>query len=76
MIAGVSALLSALVYAEFAVDIPFAGSSYTYISAALGEFLAWITGAATVGVPSGHKLVPKGLQPAGKASIGTGRGCN
>lgn len=43
IIAGLSALLSGLCYAEFAVDFPFAGSSYTYISAALGEFLAWIT---------------------------------
>jgi hypothetical protein len=28
---------------QFAVDIPCAGGAYTYIAAALGEFLAWIT---------------------------------
>jgi hypothetical protein len=27
---------------QFAVDIPAAGGAYTYIAAALGEFLAWL----------------------------------
>jgi amino acid permease len=42
LVAGVSAILSSFCYAEFAVDIPCAGGAYTYIAAALGEFLAWI----------------------------------
>ena len=41
--AGVSALLSSFVYSEFAVDIPAAGGAYTYVAAALGEFMAWLT---------------------------------
>ncbi len=43
VVAGISALLSSFCYAEFAVDIPAAGGAYTYIAAALGEFMAWIT---------------------------------
>ena len=41
VVAGISALLSSLCYAEFATDIPLAGGAYSYISATLGEFLAW-----------------------------------
>jgi hypothetical protein len=40
-VAGLSALLSSLCYAEFAVDMPYAGGAYTYISATLGQYLAW-----------------------------------
>ncbi|GBF96644.1 cationic amino acid transporter [Raphidocelis subcapitata] len=43
IVAGISAMLSSFCYAEFAVDIPCAGGAYTYIAAALGEFLAWLT---------------------------------
>ncbi|MEV8529862.1 MULTISPECIES: amino acid permease [unclassified Streptomyces] len=44
VIAGLTALFSALSYAELAGSIPVAGSSYSYAYATLGEFIAWICG--------------------------------
>ncbi|KAK1302785.1 Cationic amino acid transporter 8, vacuolar [Acorus calamus] len=44
-IAGISALLSVLCYAEFAVDIPSAGGSFSYLRVELGDFVAFITAA-------------------------------
>jgi APA family basic amino acid/polyamine antiporter len=42
-VAGISALLSSLCYAEFAVRMPLVGGAYTYVNAVFGEYLAWIT---------------------------------
>lgn len=42
--AGVTCVLAALCYAEFASMVPVAGSAYTYAYATLGELLAWIIG--------------------------------
>jgi len=42
-VAGLSALLSSLCYAEFAVSLPLSGGAYSYVSAVFGEYLAWIT---------------------------------
>ncbi len=44
VIAGVTALLSALSYAELAGMIPVAGSSYSYAYATMGELAAWVCG--------------------------------
>ncbi|MFI6643090.1 amino acid permease [Streptomyces sp. NPDC050504] len=44
VIAGLTALFSALSYAELAGTIPVAGSSYSYAYATMGEFVAWICG--------------------------------
>ncbi|MFE9249482.1 amino acid permease [Streptomyces sp. NPDC007088] len=44
LLAGVTALFSALSYAELAGAIPVAGSSYSYAYATLGEFVAWVCG--------------------------------
>ncbi|MFE0105990.1 amino acid permease [Streptomyces sp. NPDC059009] len=44
VIAGLTALFSALSYAELAGTIPVAGSSYSYAYATLGEFIAWVCG--------------------------------
>ncbi|MEU8748152.1 amino acid permease [Streptomyces parvulus] len=44
VIAGLTALFSALSYAELAGTIPVAGSSYSYAYATLGELVAWICG--------------------------------
>ncbi|MBC9718467.1 amino acid permease [Streptomyces sp. TRM66268-LWL] len=44
VIAGVTALFSALSYAELAGTIPVAGSSYSYAYATLGELIAWVCG--------------------------------
>lgn len=44
VLAGVTALFSALSYAELAGLIPGAGSSYSYTYATLGEFVAWLCG--------------------------------
>ncbi|MEU8543545.1 amino acid permease [Streptomyces sp. NPDC048717] len=44
VLAGLTALFSALSYAELAGTIPVAGSSYSYAYATLGEFIAWICG--------------------------------
>eukprot|EP00878_Enallax_costatus_P045976 GHUV01055531.1.p1 GENE.GHUV01055531.1~~GHUV01055531.1.p1 ORF type:complete len:199 (-),score=19.19 GHUV01055531.1:545-1099(-) len=43
LVAGFSALLSSLCYAEFSANMPLAGGAYSYISAVFGEYLAWIT---------------------------------
>ncbi|MCF2128809.1 amino acid permease [Strepomyces sp. STD 3.1] len=44
VIAGLTALFSALSYAELAGTIPVAGSSYSYAYATMGEMVAWICG--------------------------------
>lgn len=40
-VAGISALLSSLCYAEFSVRMPLVGGAYTYVNAVFGEYLAW-----------------------------------
>eukprot|EP00878_Enallax_costatus_P036496 GHUV01040990.1.p1 GENE.GHUV01040990.1~~GHUV01040990.1.p1 ORF type:complete len:281 (+),score=47.38 GHUV01040990.1:220-1062(+) len=42
IIAGISALLSALCYSEFATQYPLAGGAYNYISLTMGELAAWL----------------------------------
>ncbi|KAJ8626794.1 hypothetical protein MRB53_020101 [Persea americana] len=42
-IAGLSALLSVFCYTEFAVEIPVAGGSFSYLRVELGDFVAFIT---------------------------------
>ncbi|MFD6097152.1 amino acid permease [Nocardiopsis flavescens] len=44
VLAGVTALFSALAYAEMAGMIPASGSAYSYSYATIGEFMAWICG--------------------------------
>ncbi|XP_009407333.2 cationic amino acid transporter 7, chloroplastic [Musa acuminata AAA Group] len=44
-IAGLCALLSALCYTEFAVDMPVAGGAFSYLRVTFGEFAAFLTGA-------------------------------
>src|SRR5512140_3883407 len=44
VLAGVTSLLAALCYSEFAATVPVAGSAYTYAYATLGEFIAWVIG--------------------------------
>lgn len=44
VIAGLTALFSALSYAELAGSIPVSGSSYSYSYATMGELVAWICG--------------------------------
>ncbi|MFD0270276.1 amino acid permease [Streptomyces sp. NPDC127106] len=44
VIAGLTALFSALSYAELAGSVPVSGSSYSYAYATMGEFIAWICG--------------------------------
>ncbi|OYW58057.1 MAG: amino acid permease [Rhizobiales bacterium 35-68-8] len=45
IIAGITAALTALCYAEIASTIPVSGSSYSYAYATMGEFIAYIVGA-------------------------------
>ena len=44
VLAGVTSVLAALCYSEFASTVPVAGSAYTYAYATLGEFVAWVIG--------------------------------
>ncbi|MDT0331767.1 amino acid permease [Nocardiopsis lambiniae] len=44
VLAGITALFSALAYAEMAGMIPASGSAYSYSYATIGEFMAWICG--------------------------------
>ncbi|WKX73473.1 amino acid permease [Streptomyces sp. XD-27] len=44
VLAGLTALFSALSYAELAGSVPVSGSSYSYAYATLGELIAWICG--------------------------------
>jgi APA family basic amino acid/polyamine antiporter len=44
VIAGIVSALAGLCYAELASAVPVAGSAYTYATATLGEFVAWIIG--------------------------------
>jgi len=44
VLAAVTALFSALSYAELAGSIPVSGSSYSYAYATLGELIAWVCG--------------------------------
>ncbi|ASU82964.1 amino acid permease [Nocardiopsis gilva YIM 90087] len=44
VIAGVTALFSALAYAELAGMIPASGSAYSYTYATMGELVAWVCG--------------------------------
>lgn len=44
ILAGVAAGLTALCYAEMAAMIPIAGSTYSYVFAAFGVFMAWFIG--------------------------------
>jgi basic amino acid/polyamine antiporter, APA family len=44
VLAGLTSLLAALCYSEFASSVPVAGSAYTYAYVTLGEFVAWIIG--------------------------------
>ena len=41
LISAFAALLSALSYTEFVVDLPIAGGAYNYISLVFGELTAW-----------------------------------
>ncbi|KAG0573341.1 hypothetical protein KC19_VG169800 [Ceratodon purpureus] len=45
LVAGISAMLSALSYTEFAVEMPVAGGAFSYLRVTFGEFAAFITGA-------------------------------
>lgn len=44
ILAGIAAGLTALCYAEMAAMIPIAGSTYSYVFAAFGVFMAWFIG--------------------------------
>jgi APA family basic amino acid/polyamine antiporter len=44
VVAGVTSVLAALCYSEFAASVPVSGSAYTYAYATLGEFVAWVIG--------------------------------
>ena len=44
VLAGLTSVLAALCYSEFAASVPVAGSAYTYAYATMGEFVAWVIG--------------------------------
>ena len=41
ILASIAAIVSALCYTEFAVDMPVAGGAFVYVSVTFGEFLGW-----------------------------------
>lgn len=48
VVGGVCAMLSSFIYAEFATELPVAGSSFTYVLASLGQFPAFLVTANMV----------------------------
>ncbi|KAK6240379.1 hypothetical protein SCA6_005768 [Theobroma cacao] len=42
-ISGITALLSVLCYTEFAIELPVAGGSFTYLRVELGDFIAYVS---------------------------------
>ncbi|QUH04291.1 amino acid permease [Saccharopolyspora erythraea] len=48
IIAGITAALTALCYAELASAIPVSGASYTYAYATMGELIAYVVGACLI----------------------------
>jgi APA family basic amino acid/polyamine antiporter len=44
VLAGLTSVLAAFCYSEFASTVPVAGSAYIYAYATLGEFVAWVIG--------------------------------
>lgn len=88
VLAGITALLSAVSYAEMAGMVPVSGSSYSYSYATLGEGVAWVCGwclvleyavsAAAVGVGAGQyvnqTLAIFGLQLPAALAGGPGEG--
>jgi len=42
LLAGLSSLLSALCYSEFAAEFPVAGGAFNYILVSMGEYTAWL----------------------------------
>ena len=44
LLSGLTAMLSALSYLEFAVDVPISGGAYNYVSITFGEYTAWYVG--------------------------------
>ncbi|CAI0536757.1 unnamed protein product [Linum tenue] len=48
IVAGISALLSSLCYAEFSVQIPVAGGAFSYLRVTFGEFVGYFAGANIV----------------------------
>src|SRR6478672_770409 len=44
VVAGLTSVLAALCYSEFAASVPVAGSAYTYVYATVGAFVAWVIG--------------------------------
>ena len=67
LIAGLAAGLSAICYAEMASAIPVSGSTYSYAYHTLGELVAMVIAARTLG-----QAMPR--QPASPASAGSTRG--
>uniref|UniRef100_A0A7N0URM7 Cationic amino acid transporter C-terminal domain-containing protein n=1 Tax=Kalanchoe fedtschenkoi TaxID=63787 RepID=A0A7N0URM7_KALFE len=45
IIAGISALLSSLCYAEFSIHVPVAGGAFSYLRVTFGEFVGYFAGA-------------------------------
>jgi amino acid transporter len=43
IVSGISAMLSALCYSEFAIQVPTAGGAFTYLRITLGEFASFFT---------------------------------
>ena len=48
VLAAPGCVFAGLRYAEFAAMIPVAGSAYTYVYTAMGEFVAWVIGWALI----------------------------
>ena len=62
MISAFAALLAALCYTEFVVDLPLAGGAFNYISLVFGELVAWYAPPSPPlnGAPLGLMHLPRG----------------
>lgn len=68
ILASFAAILSALCYTEFSVDMPVAGGAFVYVTVTLGEFFGWYAPSAPHLQPARPSYTPAST-PAGLSKL-------